>query len=195
MNFSKWTKTNTSEIVRASRYTNRAIPTVNPSVFYGIAGIVTLASSWQLVQGDIRMLALPFGILVAIGLFAFARHLRPGGAYNLRRTMKADYAIAEPQLHSILSDMGVAFTRKVNTSLKTHSYEIPSHDLTVRITPYDMILGVEHGRDSVSEAMVIDSLGVLVTVHNVTEGNGVFAKQLTSALNTIADMQLKPAFA
>lgn len=195
MSRSKWTKTNSSEIVRASHYTNRAIPTTHPTLFYAGAAFTTIFAYVQILQTDFSTLALPFGIVIAIGTIAFARHLNTGGTYNLRRALKLPYSVAEPALYAILSDMGVDFTRKINRSLKTHVYELATPEMTVRITRYDRVLGVEHGLDDVSSRMVVDSPGVLVTLHNVSDSNQAFAAKLTSAIDSFATGQLAPVIA
>lgn len=87
----------------------------------------------------------------------------------------------------------IGFQRKVDKASQTHTFEFPGNDLTLTMCPYDLVNGLRLGRDAVSKKVVVDSLGVLVTVYNVGAENQAFAEKLIMAVDEVAEQLLQSA--
>ena len=144
------------------------------------------------MQSNTEMLAVGLAGFGAAIFYSLYDQKSDDGAYRLSRKMKLDYDTAEAGLRDVFTAQRINFEPLVDKKRQTHVYKMPAHNLKISLNPYDLIHGIEHGRDAGLKSMAPEKLGVLITLNHVDKNNEVFVDNLTMAID---EMALQPVVA
>ena len=170
MTASRWTKRHGSLLM--SRSTIYFLSIVTPVSLMGAL------EQWESLQG------IALTVAIGVGAFVLAKsYLNRISSFVISRAISAEYEATEFRLRKLLNDANIAFQRQLEEDTNTHSFELVGNRLRLTVRPYDLINGLELGRDDVSDSVLTDRRGVLISLYNVSASNQAFADKLTTAID------------
>ena len=170
MKLSHWTKRSSSFLLSG------------PAI-YGLSILMPLSIMGALGQLQ-STVGIVLTILLTVGGVMLARWFNNRSSYRaLSRTIKTEYDATEFILRRAFNTKHIRFQRQLEEETKTHLFEFSGNGLTLTMTPYDLVNGVRLGRDAVSQKVLVDSLGVLLTIDGVGQANRAYAEKLATIID------------
>lgn len=122
--------------------------------------------------------------MVCVALTLYLRRRSASGSFY--RTLKMDYQDAEFAVRKLFKNENMRFRRELNDESMTYSYAFPGHGVKMHMQLYDLVNGVALPRDAVSDMVLVDSLGLLVTISGINASNRTFAQRLAAGVDQLA---------